>query len=132
MFLDWGIRHRMASESYREWLVLFRDFTLKDDITDVIQEDVDLFHQYVYDKVKHRVLTEEAQRALAAMIRFYKARGKNGVTRNRGGRPPAISQIRQAQEYQKKGLKLWEISKLLGSDKSLVHRWLKRKIDGLF
>lgn len=136
VFLEWGRRAGITPEYYREWLGLFVRVINKKDIMEVVQEDVDLFMQRVYDSHDSSHYQKQAQTSVRAIIRFYMARSKNAAKRVGRGRPLHIDQIKKAQDYKKKNkLSLTEIGKLLGGDKpidkSQISRWLKKPLEML-
>ena len=131
VFLDWSRRHTGGGDSYRVYLELFALNTLKTDMVDVVQQDIDDYMKIVYSKWANPIWREQAFRAVEQMKRYYSARTKNGLQRLGRGRPPHISQIQKAQDYRKMGLKLRDIAKLMDKHIPLIHRWLKYPLDKL-
>lgn len=131
VFLEWGRRNSVASLSYRYWLEMFIQDTHYTDVIDVKLEDIDLFVGKRQDIIRTKYTEQSARRALVSFLRFYMARSKNGKLRMREGRPPHISEIAKTQQYRKMGLPLKDISKLMGKNISLIHRWIKYPLDKL-
>lgn len=129
VFLEWTRRNSGASLSYQEWLAQFMEYTEKTDIVDVSYEEVDLFVQKVYNERNSSLAPINARKAVNSLMRFYMARSKNGKSKLGKGRPLHIGEIEQTQKYRKMGLTFKEVSKLMGKNVSLVHRWAMRKLD---
>lgn len=125
VFIEWATRHGVGSTDYTEWLYEFKIFTDKVDVCDVRDEDVESFMNHIYNKTNGAFRLRQAKIAIQSFTRFYSARGKNGIRRNVMGRPRNISQIEKAKKYRKQGLSYRDIGKLLQSDVSQVHRWIK-------
>ena len=131
VFLEWGRRSNTTSERWREWLELFAIHSIKTDVLDIDQVDIDNFMKIVYDKSNHPISLSEARIAITQLTRYYMARTRNAKLRMIMGRPPHIGQIELAQKYRKmkdeKGnpLSFRDIAKLMGKNISLVHRWVR-------
>lgn len=130
VFLEWGRRRNIIPPDYREWLELFAIHSVKTDILDVDDSDIDPFMELVYSKVYNTITREKARKAIEQMIRYYAARNRNGQAQLTKGRPPHISEIAKTQNYRKMGLPLRDIAKLMGKNLSLIHRWTKYPLQG--
>lgn len=136
VFLAWGARHRSSTsgESARSYLTTFARHTYKTDILDVTQEDVDEFIASEHLPYPHQ--KERGRSVLDQMRRFYVARVRNGKQRLVSGRAPHISEIAEVQRLRKmrdeKGspLSFRNISKIMGKQLSLVHRWSRYPLSG--
>lgn len=131
VFLEWCRRANLEGHAYRECLAEFSDHTAKEDIMDIQDEDVERWIAYLFETRTAQYQREEGKRAVEALVRFYKARGKNGRQKETRGRPMDISGREQALRYRNMGLKLREVAKLTGKDVSWIHRVTKGVMDRL-
>lgn len=129
VYLDWGRRRNIGSIGYKEFLNLFLANTTRTDVLDMTNDDVAMFIGLARQTYASKHYQESARRAIEGLVRFYDARGKNGLKTGKMGRPPHLNEIEQVQKYRNLGLKLREISRLTGKDLSQVHRWIKFPLD---
>lgn len=125
VFLEWCRRSNLTGASYREFLAEFAGFTLKEDIMDVSDEDVELWIAHLLETQNAQYQRLNGKKAVEALIRFYKARGVNGRKKEARGRPMDISGREQATKYRNMGLTLRETAKLTGKNLSWIHRVTK-------
>lgn len=122
VFLEWSRRSNIQGSSYLSYLEEFSDFSSKEDIMDVQNEDVEIWIAHLFEHYDSLYERLAGKRAVEALIRFYKARGVQGRRNESRGRPMDISGREQAKKYRNMGLTLRETAKLTGKHITWIHR----------
>lgn len=133
--VDVFLSHPHYIGEYGTWLRWYVDVSNYVSIFDMVLDDDAEEKERLYfemrcaEEIKSHFERDRALKAFDSFCRFYTARARTANTREKMGRPPHLSEIKKAQAYRKKGLKLKEIAALMDKQVTVIHRWVNYDID---